>query len=349
MARLRNKLRILPERLRPWRILDNRIISIRLVGVTVLAALSTYLVICGVGAIETYHGKRNAVTSLVERIAPLPAVAANGESISVRRVRFEAAARYHYAQKKPLAVTEQETYALVLKQQQSRLLYEQELRKRGLLPTEQQITAELDALYKQAACLKEDGSSLTADSSCKGDLATGRDRLALFLTMQYGDQVTLTDFRRWTTEALYESIIQRSVLSQVEVSHILIAIPDNASNDVIEQRRKLAADIKGKITDTTKFADFAKQYSEDVASRDKGGALGSTSKGSDAPIYSGDFEDAIFTLPVNSISDPVRSPYGWHIIQVTKRTGTENLSLAKFTDKLVAESKAKILLPVPVK
>ena len=63
------------------------------------------------------------------------------------------------------------------------------------------------------------------------------------------------------------------------------------------------------------FADLAREYSEDIGSAQEGGELGWTSPGQMVP----EFEQAMNATAVGEISDPVRSQFGWHIIEVQDR------------------------------
>jgi parvulin-like peptidyl-prolyl isomerase len=60
------------------------------------------------------------------------------------------------------------------------------------------------------------------------------------------------------------------------------------------------------------FADMAKKYSEDPGSKDKGGEYDGVVRGQMVP----EFEKAAFSLKINEISDPVKTTYGYHILQV---------------------------------
>ncbi len=76
----------------------------------------------------------------------------------------------------------------------------------------------------------------------------------------------------------------------------------------------------GKIADSIKaggdFADFARRYSSD-GSADQGGDLGFARRGS----FVKEFEEIAFTLSENEISKPVRTQFGYHIIQLVERRG----------------------------
>ena len=105
---------------------------------------------------------------------------------------------------------------------------------------------------------------------------------------------------------------------QVKARHILV--PD------LKTAEKVEADLKsGKD-----FAAEAKQYSIDPGSKDKGGDLGTFRRGQMVPA----FDKAAFSLPVGQISQPVKSPFGYHIIQVESRDPGQKATLDNSKDKI---------------
>ena len=72
--------------------------------------------------------------------------------------------------------------------------------------------------------------------------------------------------------------------------------------------------LRERLIAGAKFEDIARANSED-ASAAKGGDLGWISPGDTVP----DFEHAMDKLKVGEISEPVRSPFGWHLIEVLGR------------------------------
>jgi peptidyl-prolyl cis-trans isomerase D len=83
----------------------------------------------------------------------------------------------------------------------------------------------------------------------------------------------------------------------------------------VEEVRNLAQDVRGEILGGQKtFADAAIAYSED-GSAQNGGDVGTFARGSMVPA----FENVAFSLPVGEVSEPVRSPFGFHLIQVQER------------------------------
>jgi peptidyl-prolyl cis-trans isomerase SurA len=102
-----------------------------------------------------------------------------------------------------------------------------------------------------------------------------------------------------------------TVLEQTRLRHILIKVNETTSND--EAKLKLDR-IRDRIEQGAKFEDQAKANSDD-ASAAKGGDLGWVSPGDTVP----DFERAMNELKPGVVSSPVRTPFGWHLIQVQER------------------------------
>jgi peptidyl-prolyl cis-trans isomerase SurA len=104
----------------------------------------------------------------------------------------------------------------------------------------------------------------------------------------------------------------QQVVNQTRVSHILIK-PSEILDD--EQAREKVAALKARAEGGEDFATLAREYSDDIGSAQEGGDLGWTSPGQMVP----EFEQAMAATPVGAISDPVRTPFGWHILQVQER------------------------------
>ncbi len=102
-----------------------------------------------------------------------------------------------------------------------------------------------------------------------------------------------------------------TVVEQTHARHILIKV-----NEVVSESEGKARieRIRERIETGAKFEDQAKLNSEDASSV-KGGDLGWLSPGDTVP----DFEAAMNKLKIGEISQPVRTQFGWHIIQVNER------------------------------
>lgn len=103
---------------------------------------------------------------------------------------------------------------------------------------------------------------------------------------------------------------------QTNVSHILIKV--NQVVTAAEAKAKLE-DIRKKILDkTATFEEMAKQFSNDLSAA-KGGELGWIFPGDTVP----EFEQAMNKLAIGQVSEPVQSPFGFHLIKVTERKSDE--------------------------
>jgi foldase protein PrsA len=120
---------------------------------------------------------------------------------------------------------------------------------------------------------------------------------------------------------------------QVTARHILV--PNLA------EAQKVEADLKAGQS----FATLAGKYSTDPASKDKGGDLGTFRKGQMVPA----FDKYAFSAPLNQISPPIKSPFGYHIIQVESRTPGQKATLAsatpQITDILRQQQEAPLIQP----
>lgn len=102
------------------------------------------------------------------------------------------------------------------------------------------------------------------------------------------------------------------LVKQTKVRHILITPTEVLSETGAEG---LAGQLKKRAEAGETFADLARQYSDDIGSAAEGGELGWTNPGQMVP----EFEATMAAAQLNIISDPFRSEFGWHILEVTDR------------------------------
>ena len=141
---------------------------------------------------------------------------------------------------------------------------------------------------------------------------------------------------------------QFSIPEQVRVSHILISTLDPATRQPLppDQKRakeKLARSIRDRALKGEDFAALVKQYSDDTATKDKGGEYKFPRRQMVA-----EFEAAAFSLRVNQISELVETQYGYHIIKLLERYPARQESFAEVSDKIkefLTEQQAEKLLP----
>lgn len=104
------------------------------------------------------------------------------------------------------------------------------------------------------------------------------------------------------------------VPARVDLYHIVKYVKPSAEQN--KEAQQLAFRIRDSILKGGSFADFARRYSGDPGSAANGGDLGFVEKGK----FVAAFEAAAFALEPNQISDPVETPFGWHIIQLIDKS-----------------------------
>ncbi len=105
---------------------------------------------------------------------------------------------------------------------------------------------------------------------------------------------------------------QRHLVTQTHARHILIR-PDGLNSS--EQALETARDLRRRLLAGEDFAELAREFSDDKASAVDGGDLGWVNPGQMVP----EFEQALARLSPGAISEPVKSGFGWHLIQVLER------------------------------
>lgn len=99
-----------------------------------------------------------------------------------------------------------------------------------------------------------------------------------------------------------------------QVRHILVTVADDADEGTIDEARVRAAALRERVEKGEDFAELASQASDDPGSRSQGGDLGFISRGLMVP----EFEEAMFALAEGELGGPVRTGYGFHLIEVLK-------------------------------
>ena len=155
----------------------------------------------------------------------------------------------------------------------------------------------------------DDVSLLFAEESATYEIPEKR-RLRFLLVDQTAifDSFVLTDDE---VRQYYDAnLSQYQTPGQVRASHILLRV-DGDDEAVAARAAELAAEARAGAD----FAELARQHSEDETNAENGGDLGPFGRGRMVP----EFENAAFALAAGEISDPVRSPFGYHVINVTEK------------------------------
>jgi len=135
----------------------------------------------------------------------------------------------------------------------------------------------------------------------KGQMISDAVKAKVYEKVDISDEKAKAYFEDPANKAQFEQPDTR------DTRHVLVKTKAEAE----KVRALLAADPSD-----ANWAKVAKKYSQDPGSKDSGGALGPVSKGRMVP----EFEKATWKLDVDEISVPVKSQFGWHVIEVTKVT-----------------------------
>lgn len=111
---------------------------------------------------------------------------------------------------------------------------------------------------------------------------------------------------------LLSSSNDQVMVQQTNARHILIRTSNEVSD---EQARKKLLQLKQKIEDGHSFAELASENSEDPGSKIKGGDLDWYGPGEFTP----GFENVANSLGIGQLSEPFKTAFGWHIIEVLER------------------------------
>lgn len=113
------------------------------------------------------------------------------------------------------------------------------------------------------------------------------------------------------------SAIQRSEVEQVLVRHILVT-PNEIIDD--ETAKQQLEDALEKLADGEDFGELAKLMSDDPGSANNGGEMDWSGPGTFVP----EFEEVVDASEIGEISDPFRSRFGWHVVEVMDRRVYDN-------------------------
>ena len=131
--------------------------------------------------------------------------------------------------------------------------------------------------------------------------------------------------------------------TEIRASHILVDTREMKTDAELAQALEKIKKIKAEVDSGKDFAEVAKQYS-DCPSKDKGGDLNFFKRKGQMVEP---FAAAAFALKVGQVSDPVKTPFGYHIIKVTE---IKNGTAVKFDDvkqnikQNMMEEKAQVLI-----
>ena len=131
-------------------------------------------------------------------------------------------------------------------------------------------------------------------------------------TLSIGDVTKVRSSSGFHLVYLADAVGGERLVKQTDVRHILIK-PNEVLDDQAAER--LAGDLVERIRRGEDFGSLARQYSDDIGSAAEGGELGWTNPGQMVP----EFEATMANATMGEVTEPFRSEFGWHILEVTGR------------------------------
>ena len=144
-------------------------------------------------------------------------------------------------------------------------------------------------------------------------------------------------------QALYTEKSEQFVTEeQRHARHILVRLPPDADDEAINVARNKAESLQQRLSDGESFEKLAKEESDDPGSASAGGDLGTFGRGLMVP----EVDEAVFAMQVGERSEPVKSPFGFHIIELVEiqaehATPIEEVR-AELAEQILAEARSEL-------
>ena len=155
-----------------------------------------------------------------------------------------------------------------------------------------------------------------------------------YVELNVADFEALTEVDDAVLEQQFEDQKARFITAEERLaSHILISVDSNADAATTETALQQAEELSARARAGESFAELAKQYSDDIGSAQSGGDLGWVEPG----VMVQAFEDALYALNDGDISTPVKTGFGYHIIQLREIKPSTGMDFAEAKEQLRSE------------
>ncbi len=265
--------------------------------------VGVFLVTSAVFAVGIYrYDWDNRPTNIAKETFPYPAAMVGLKSITINQVEQEADRLEHF-----FSQTDQGQEApdeAVMKNQILERLIEGQVVKN--LAQKYSVSVSSDEVDKQYQTIAEQNG--------------GDEKLEKLLNELYN--LTPVEFKELILRQLrMEQLKQKfdnELRKMIKARHILVKVDQDANKKQVNKARKEAEDILKRVNkEGTDFANIAKKFSQDKASKDDGGQLPWFGRGDMVE----NFEEAAFNMEIGETSELVESQYGFHIIKLEDRRG----------------------------
>ena len=160
-----------------------------------------------------------------------------------------------------------------------------------------------------------------------------------YIELKVDDLLASVDATDEDIEGYFEqNKTQWVVTEKRSASHILLAVDSEASDSEVEEKQAEADALVARIGAGESIADLAPEFSDDPGSAANGGSLGEFDRGVMVP----EFEEVAFAMEEGNVSDPVRSDFGFHIIQLDKIIPEQGQTFAEVKDEVEEQYRTQL-------
>lgn len=250
--------------------------------IIILSAIFFFLLIFGIGIYRFRWAGKLAYS--VSRVIPYPAIIVNSDIIpfNVYSDDYRALERYWAYQKNNLNVLLEIQDKITIRENLINKLIEEKIVER----------------FAKSNGIKVEEKEKDTEWSKMNSSFSSSDEIDKFLTEAYG----------WSKEKFKERVLIPYLLRE-KVKNFLV---QESKSDDVNLKQKANEIYLLAVEDGSDFSYLAKEYSEDTYSSENGGDLGYFERGTMDPF----FEEAVFSMEIGEISEPVKSSFGYHIIKL---------------------------------
>lgn len=218
-------------------------------------------------------------------------------------------------------------------------LHREYAERNNLLPSPEETARHQQAMQKQRLPRIRQSLDMLTEQQ---ELSLARDSLINEKVMKFvGDRATstpptleeITSFTRFLKPTT-------SPVEMVRARHIVVRATSGASQFNVNDASAKADEILQRVRDGLDFETAARQYSQDRFTAYLGGNVGYFSRG----MMFAEFEEAAFALKPGEVSQVIRTPVGFHIVQVTERHNDNLLYLVEQHKRAIAVHEWKVEL-----
>ncbi len=228
----------------------------------------------------------------------------------------------------------------VLEQLVDRELLYQESRKFPAEKAGEQAAAELEQIKARFPSPEAFQQALASDQLTEGDL---KDLIGRQVSVRHYVETEIApkvEVKQDAIAAFYKENEEKfATPEQVQCSHILIRVEQDAKPEAKEAAKKKAQDIQVRCAKGEDFAALAKEFSEDPGSKESGGDLGFFGR----EQMVAPFSEAAFALKPGQVSNVVETRFGYHVIKLTERKEASKRGLEEVQDQIKAYLNSRAL------